>query len=136
MGGLFKRHLTTLARKKNLPWSAVLAEAESNWNSTYVSKLGMGVPNDWNQTNFDQLIARLYEKEPVRMHALYTVGSGFSEDELGEIFRFKPGNSVRVSMRTLNKRMQGPVSKPTMLIFSVYDSLFLLFFSLASITAS
>ena len=110
MGGLFKRHLATLAKKREKKWHEVLAEAETLWNTTYVSKLGDNVPSYWNYENFDQLIARLYEKEPARMHALYSVGRSFTEAQLRELFKFRPGDPVFVSMRTLSKRLKGPVS--------------------------
>lgn len=110
MGGLFKRHLATLSRQTGRPWPQVLRQAELKWNSSYVSKLRMGVPNDWNANNFDKLIARLYEKEPVRMHAMYAVGGSLEESDLKDLFKYKPGDSVQVSMRTLSKRIREPVS--------------------------
>lgn len=127
MGGLFKRHVATLARKEGKPWHAVLYQAEAKWNSSYVSKLRMGVPNDWNYQNFDRLIARLYEKEPIRMNALYSIGRGFSERDLAPIFKYKPGDSVMVSMRTISKI--GSVSKHSAMYFKIPHKHFFLLFT-------
>lgn len=110
LGGLFKRSIKTLAKRKNVSWDAVLDEAVTRWNTTYVSRLKAGVPSQWNYKNFDQLIKRLYELEPVRHDALYNIdGGNFTEKDLAEIFKYKPGDKVLVSMRTVNKRMSGPV---------------------------
>lgn len=137
MGGLFKRHLATLARKKNVPWHVVLNEAEKTWNSSYVSKLQFGVPDDWNYKNYDQLIARLYQLEPIRAHALFSVRSGGHDERvMRELFKFEPGDSVRVSMRTLNKRIQGPVRNKPCLNEVQSLSRFLSICSFPSTTAS
>ena len=110
MGGLFKRHLATLAREKKLPWYDVLAEAEAVWNSTYVSKLGVEPPDHYGAHNFDELLRALHEKEPMEEHAQYPVGRSFTEQQLAESFKFRPGDRVRVSLRTVSKRIAGPVS--------------------------
>jgi len=111
MGGLFKRHLATLAREREQPWHKVLGEAADVWNASYVSKLSLNPPNHYSADNFDELLEALYEREPMEEHALYPVVPGFTEEELSEIFAFKPGDTVRVSMRTISKRMGGPVSR-------------------------
>lgn len=99
----------------------MLAEAESRWNSSYISKLRMGPPAKWNYENFDRLIEKLYEKEPIRMHALYSIGRSFTERQLAEVFKFRPGDVVYVSMRTLSKRLKGPVSACGLVALLVYS---------------
>ncbi len=111
VGGLFKRHLATIAKEKGKPWHDVLTEAEKRWNSKYPSRLRPGgPPESFNQDNFDQLLRLLYKKDAVELHALYPIGQSFTEGELSEIFRYKPGDLVSVSLKSISKRMQGPVS--------------------------
>ena len=43
-------------------------------------------------------------------HAQYPVGWSFTEQQLAESFKFRPGDRVRVSLRTVSKRIAGPVS--------------------------
>lgn len=111
VGGLFKRDLATLAAMKGEPWYEVLDEAVATWNSTYPSRLRPGAPPEaFNRDNFDELLERLYETDPVELHALYPIGHSFTDGELREIFKYKPGDLVSVSTKTLSKRMQSPVS--------------------------
>lgn len=109
IGGLFKRHLATLARETEQKWYQALPAAVKLWNKTYISKLRLHPPDHYSARNFDELIAELYERQPVEEHALYPIGASFTERQLRSIFRFRPGDRVRVSMRTISKRMRAPV---------------------------
>ena len=111
VGGLFKRHLATIARERGKKWHEVLQIAEKSWNSGYPSRLRPGGPPEaFNRDNFDELLELLYEKDPVELHALYPVGHSFTDGELSEIFKFKPGDLVSVSLKSVSKKMQSPVS--------------------------
>jgi hypothetical protein len=110
IGGLFKRHLSGVARQEGVPWHDAIEKAVWRWNNTYVSKLRAGPPSRWGYKNFDKLIERLYELEPIRFHALYNIGSAAAENELGHVFKYKKGDKVVVSLRTINKKLSSPVS--------------------------
>jgi hypothetical protein len=96
---------------RDVKWYEVLKEAEKIWNSSYESRTRPGgPPESFNRDNFDDLLKALYETDPVELHALYPVGHSFTEAELNEIFRYRRGDLVSVSLKTVSKRMQGPVS--------------------------
>lgn len=121
VGGLFKRHLATISKEQQQPWytNEVFNKAVNDWNNDYPSRLRPGEPpKAFNRNNFDQLLELLYEKDPVELHALYPVGHSFTDGELSEIFKYRPGDLVYVSLKTISKRMQSPVSR----LFSILDT--------------
>jgi hypothetical protein len=138
MGGLFKRNLATLAREYDLPWWEVLDEATDIWNDTYVSKLGLRAPSEYSEENFDELLKRLYDLDPMEEHSMYPVGRSFTEKQLRSIFKFKPGDPVYVSMKTINKRIRGPVRSARPIYQLAFDlsACYVVFYSSLSITPS
>jgi len=100
-----------MARQEGKPWHEVLSRAEKAWNDGYAPRFpGSKAPSYYSLENFDEILKMLYEHDPNEMHALYPVGSVLDEETAREIFKYRPGDRVLVSMRTVGKRVGGPVS--------------------------
>lgn len=108
-GGLFKRHLAIVARRRGKKWFDAIGEAERTWNASYISKYGTGPPEKYNADNFGELVEAVYDKEPVEFHSFYPVQGSLTESEAGALFRYKPRDRVLVSMKAYSKRLQGEV---------------------------
>ena len=105
-----KRWITMLAKKRGKHWYQVVSAVEDAWNREYISWLGVGPPNDVTSRNFDKVVEALYERDPMYMHSLYSVGHSMTEEEARQIFKFAPNEKVLVSMRTISKIIRNPVS--------------------------
>jgi len=109
-GGLVKRHVSILAEERGKPWHAVLDEAQATWNATYVTRTGLGPPSKYGKDNFRDVVEHVYEKDPVSIHALYSVRPAMTEQQAARLFKHKPGDRVLVSLKTVSKKVRNPVS--------------------------
>jgi hypothetical protein len=110
IGGLVKRLITITAKKRGKNWHEVVGDAQRTWNSTYVSRFGIGPPDDIYEANFDKVIEGIYEKSPLYMDSLYPVSEkALDSEEAASIFRYKKGDRVLVSLRSVSKRIRNPV---------------------------
>lgn len=110
MGGLLKRFISTVAKKEGKSWHEVVTKCQNSWNSSYVTPLDMPPPDKFDESNFDKVVEALYQKNPMQFHALYSVGPTLSEKQAEAIFKFKVGQRVLVSMRTVSKKIRNPIS--------------------------
>lgn len=120
IGGLVKRLITITAKKRGKNWHEVVGDAQRTWNSTYVSRFGIGPPDDIYEANFDKVIEGIYEKSPLYMDSLYPVSKkALDSEEAASIFRYKKGDRVLVSLRSVSKRIRNPVRVARALLY--YD---------------
>ena len=98
-----------LAKIKDEPWHKVVKEVETTWNNTYVSWFGVGPPNTITWRNFDVVVEALYDRYPLYMQSLYSVGSVLSEEDARKIFKYVPDERILVSLKTISKIIRNPV---------------------------
>lgn len=110
IGGLVKRWIGLLAKKRGKHWYDVVGAVQNTWNEVYVSWLGIGPPNSITDKTFDVVVEALYERDPLYLQSLYPIGRVLTEREARSIFKFAPDERVLVSLRTLSRIIRNPVS--------------------------
>jgi len=109
-GALVKRMIAAASKRDGRAWHAVLKQCQDKFNATYVNRLGLGPPDKYTEENFGEVVEAVYDKDPIAMHALYSMGHHLGEGEDADaLFKYKLGQKVLVSLRRISKVLRNPV---------------------------